>query len=321
MIGLRSVAFHTLGCKVNQYDTEAIWQLFQHAGYEQVDFEDPADVYVINTCTVTNEGDRKSRQMIRRATRKNPESVVVVTGCYAQMAPGEILGIPGVDLVVGNQFRSQMMELIEKVREEKVPYNAVSNILTQKEFEDLDVPMFLERTRASLKIEDGCNHFCTFCIIPYALRLSGYDLHQCNLAYRSPPIVYDRLCKKLSFSRRSCRDASHDADHEQLSEYSLDDIPRQGWSDHLTHRHRTGLRAQYRNLSDIDSDEYRWLSIGGTCRFNTRILQYCRCPALFTVYSSVSKVDLAPFTPYRSAYLQGLLLPSIGRRRSKRSHT
>nr|NNM91054.1 tRNA (N(6)-L-threonylcarbamoyladenosine(37)-C(2))-methylthiotransferase MtaB [Bacilli bacterium] len=165
---MRSVAFHTLGCKVNQYDTEAIWQLFHHAGYEQVDFEDPADVYVINTCTVTNEGDRKSRQMIRRATRKNPESVVVVTGCYAQMAPGEILGIPGVDLVVGNQFRAQMMELIEKVREEKVPYNAVSNILTQKEFEDLDVPMFLERTRASLKIEDGCNHFCTFCIIPYA---------------------------------------------------------------------------------------------------------------------------------------------------------
>ncbi len=165
---LRTVAFHTLGCKVNQYDTEAIWQLFQANGYTQVDFEAQADVYVINTCTVTHEGDRKSRQMIRRATRNNPESVVVVTGCYAQMAPGEVLSIAGVDLVVGNQYRAQMVDMVEKVRLERMPYNAVSNILTQKEFEDLDVPVFMDRTRASLKIEDGCNHFCTFCIIPYA---------------------------------------------------------------------------------------------------------------------------------------------------------
>lgn len=164
----QTVAFHTLGCKVNYYDTEAIWQLFKARGYEQVAFEQQADVYVINTCTVTQEGDRKSRQMIRRAVRTNPDAVIVVTGCYAQMAPGEILGIAGVDLVVGNQFRAQMVDMVEQVARERKPFNAVAPILAQKEFEDLEVPIFKERTRASLKIEDGCNHFCTFCIIPYA---------------------------------------------------------------------------------------------------------------------------------------------------------
>ena len=168
MVTAQKVALHTLGCKVNYYDTEAIWQLFAHAGYERVDFTDNADVYVINTCTVTHEGDRKSRQMIRRAVRHNPDAVVVVTGCYAQIASGEVLGIDGVDLVVGNQYRTQMLEWIEKVRTERRPYNAVVPILSQKEFEDMDVPAFVERTRATLKIEDGCNHFCTFCIIPYA---------------------------------------------------------------------------------------------------------------------------------------------------------
>lgn len=162
------MAFHTLGCKVNYYDTEAIWQIFKSDGYERSEFSAPADVYVINTCTVTHEGDRKSRQMIRRAIRINPEAIVVVTGCYAQIAPGEVLGIDGVDLVVGNQYRDKMLEWIAKVRQERQPYNAVAPILGQKDFEDLDVPAFAERTRATLKIEDGCNHFCTFCIIPYA---------------------------------------------------------------------------------------------------------------------------------------------------------
>jgi len=164
----RTVAFHTLGCKVNYYDTESIWQLFKQAGYTQVAFTEVADVYVINTCTVTQEGDRKSRQMIRRAVRLSPEATVVVTGCYAQMAPGEIMGIDGVDLVVGNQDRVRMLEFIDQVEAEHKPYNAVREILRPREFEDLDVPAFAERTRASLKIQDGCNHFCTFCIIPYA---------------------------------------------------------------------------------------------------------------------------------------------------------
>ncbi len=153
---------------MNFYDTESLWQLFLQGGYRQVEFHEPADVYVINTCTVTQEGDRKSRQMIRRAARANPDAVVVVTGCYAQMSPGEALGIEGVDLVIGNQHRKEMLGMIERIEQERRPFNAVSDILGQKEFEDFDVPMFVDRTRASLKIEDGCNHFCTFCIIPYA---------------------------------------------------------------------------------------------------------------------------------------------------------
>ncbi|MHB1626911.1 MAG: tRNA (N(6)-L-threonylcarbamoyladenosine(37)-C(2))-methylthiotransferase MtaB [Bacilli bacterium] len=162
------MAFHTLGCKVNFYDTESLWQLFLQDGYRRVEFEEPADVYVINTCTVTQEGDRKSRQMIRRAVRANPDAIVVVTGCYAQMAPGEVLGVEGVDLVVGNQHRKELLGMIARVVEERRPFHAVSDILGQYVFEDFDVPMFADRTRASLKIEDGCNHFCTFCIIPYA---------------------------------------------------------------------------------------------------------------------------------------------------------
>ncbi len=162
------VAFHTLGCKVNSYETEAIWQLFQRAGYERTDFDSTADVYVINTCTVTNTGDKKSRQMIRRAVRRNPDAVIVVTGCYAQTSPAEVLSIPGVDVVVGTQGRDKLLEYVEQYRRERRPVNAVKNIMKTREFEELDVPSFTERTRASLKIQEGCNNFCTFCIIPWA---------------------------------------------------------------------------------------------------------------------------------------------------------
>jgi threonylcarbamoyladenosine tRNA methylthiotransferase MtaB len=165
---MATVAFHTLGCKVNFYDTEAIWRMFQTAGYEQVAFEDQADVYVINTCTVTNTGDKKSRQMIRRAVRTNADATVVVTGCYAQVAPAEIAAITGVDLVVGNDRKSRIVDLVADVRAEQNPYLSVGNILKTREFEEMDVPFFTDRTRASLKIQDGCNNFCTFCIIPYA---------------------------------------------------------------------------------------------------------------------------------------------------------
>ncbi|WP_018131859.1 tRNA (N(6)-L-threonylcarbamoyladenosine(37)-C(2))-methylthiotransferase MtaB [Effusibacillus pohliae] len=165
---MSTVAFHTLGCKVNSYDTEAIWQLFKRRGYTQVDFHDIADVYVINTCTVTDTGDKKSRQMIRRAIRRNEHATVVVTGCYAQMAPDEILAIPGVDLVIGTQHREQIVDLVEKVQEEKKPLKFVSSVRSQREFEELDVPEFQGHTRAFLKIQEGCNNFCTFCIIPYS---------------------------------------------------------------------------------------------------------------------------------------------------------
>lgn len=163
-----SVAFHTLGCKVNHYETEAIWQLFKDQGYERVEFDRQADVYVINTCTVTNTGDKKSRQVIRRAIRKNDNAVICVTGCYAQTSPAEIMQIPGVDIVVGTQDRVKMLDYIEQYKEERQPINGVTNIMKNRVYEELDVPAFTDRTRASLKIQEGCNNFCTFCIIPWA---------------------------------------------------------------------------------------------------------------------------------------------------------
>ncbi|MET3208912.1 UNVERIFIED_CONTAM: threonylcarbamoyladenosine tRNA methylthiotransferase MtaB [Paenibacillus sp. PvR008] len=168
-----SVAFYTLGCKVNFYDTEAIWQLFKNEGYEQVDFdEQTADVYLINTCTVTNTGDKKSRQIIRRAIRRNPDAIVAVTGCYAQTSPAEIMDIPGVDLVIGTQDRDKIIPFVKEIQESRQPVNAVRNIMKTRVFEEMDVPDFANHTRAFLKIQDGCNNFCTFCIIPWSRGLS-----------------------------------------------------------------------------------------------------------------------------------------------------
>ncbi|WP_138493279.1 tRNA (N(6)-L-threonylcarbamoyladenosine(37)-C(2))-methylthiotransferase MtaB [Paenibacillus pinistramenti] len=167
-----SVAFYTLGCKVNFYDTEAIWQLFKNEGYEQVDFEQTADVYLINTCTVTNTGDKKSRQIIRRAVRRNPDAIIAVTGCYAQTSPAEIMDIPGVDLVIGTQDRDKILTYVNEIQKDRQPINAVRNIMKTREFEELDVPNFTGHTRAFLKIQEGCNNFCTFCIIPWSRGLS-----------------------------------------------------------------------------------------------------------------------------------------------------
>lgn len=165
---MSTVAFHTLGCKVNHYETEAIWQLFKDANYERVEFETNADVFVINTCTVTNTGDKKSRQIIRRAIRQNPDAVVCVTGCYAQTSSAEIMEIPGVDIVVGTQDRHKLLDYIQQFQDERQPINGVANIMKNRTYEELEVPYFTDRTRASLKIQEGCNNFCTFCIIPWA---------------------------------------------------------------------------------------------------------------------------------------------------------
>ncbi|MBC2999202.1 tRNA (N(6)-L-threonylcarbamoyladenosine(37)-C(2))-methylthiotransferase MtaB [Staphylococcus epidermidis] len=165
---MSTVAFHTLGCKVNHYETEAIWQLFKDANYERVEFETNADVFVINTCTVTNTGDKKSRQIIRRAIRQNPDAVVCVTGCYAQTSSAEIMEIPGVDIVVGTQDRHKLLDYIQQFQDERQPINGVGNIMKNRTYEELEVPYFTHRTRASLKIQEGCNNFCTFCIIPWA---------------------------------------------------------------------------------------------------------------------------------------------------------
>ncbi|MBM6220331.1 tRNA (N(6)-L-threonylcarbamoyladenosine(37)-C(2))-methylthiotransferase MtaB [Staphylococcus epidermidis] len=165
---MSTVAFHTLGCKVNHYETEAIWQLFKDANYERVEFETNADVFVINTCTVTNTGDKKSRQIIRRAIRQNPDAVVCVTGCYAQTSSAEIMEIPGVDIVVGTQDRHKLLDYIQQFQDERQPINGVGNIMKNRTYEELEIPYFTDRTRASLKIQEGCNNFCTFCIIPWA---------------------------------------------------------------------------------------------------------------------------------------------------------
>jgi len=163
-----SVAFHTLGCKVNHYETEAVWELFKQEGYEKKDFKETANVYVINTCTVTNGGDKKSRQIIRRAIRQNPEAVVCVMGCYAQTKPKEIMDIEGVDIVIGTHGRNQIPQLVEKYRKERQPISYIQNIFKVNEFETLNVSYFTNRKRATLKIQEGCNNFCTFCIIPWA---------------------------------------------------------------------------------------------------------------------------------------------------------
>jgi len=164
----KTIAFHTLGCKVNHYETEAMWQIFKDDGYSRVDFDQNADVFVINTCTVTNTGDKKSRQVIRRAIRKNPDAVVCVTGCYAQTAPKDIMDIPGVDIIIGTEDRDKLLGYVDQYHRERQPINGVKNIMKKRTYEEMDVPYFTDRTRATLKIQEGCNNFCTFCIIPWA---------------------------------------------------------------------------------------------------------------------------------------------------------
>ncbi len=160
------VAFYTLGCKVNQYETEAMQKLFGAAGYEIVAEIETADVVVVNTCTVTSLSSQKSRQIIRRAARANENAVLVVVGCYAQNQPQEISKIEGVDIIIGTAERTKIVELVAQVlenRSEKIL--AVGNVENISEFEEL--PHTPHRTRAFLKIEDGCNNFCSYCIIPY----------------------------------------------------------------------------------------------------------------------------------------------------------
>lgn len=164
----KRVAIFTLGCKTNQYESEAMASIFRRHGYESVDFNDIADVYVINTCTVTHLGDRKSRQMIRRAVKTNPDAIVAVTGCYAQTSPGEVLAIPGVDVVIGTRDRDKIVELLEEAVKSPVPLNAVKDIMASRSFEELSVMDYENRTRAFVKIQEGCSNFCSYCIIPYA---------------------------------------------------------------------------------------------------------------------------------------------------------
>ena len=163
----KTIAAFTLGCKVNAYDTQAMLELFQNKGYQVVDFTEKAGVYLINTCTVTNLGDKKSRQLIRRAVSQNPEAVVVAAGCYAQVAPDELSGIEGVNLVIGTKDRNKIVELVESYEGES-PVCRVYDIQSEKIFEPLNINRLRDRTRAFVKIQEGCENFCSYCIVPYA---------------------------------------------------------------------------------------------------------------------------------------------------------
>jgi len=164
MIENKTVAFHTLGCKVNQYDTQAMRERFEEAGCRTVEFEEKADIYVVNTCTVTGTGDKKSMQTIRRCHRKNPEAAIVVTGCLAQRAADE-LTLPGVRLVLGTQRRGEVVQLLCQALEQDCALIAVET-LRQAPFEHLTVHAHEGHTRATMKIQEGCDRWCTYCIIP-----------------------------------------------------------------------------------------------------------------------------------------------------------
>ncbi len=174
---MKKVAFYTLGCKVNQYETEAMLELFEKAGYEKAETEDYADVYVINTCTVTHMSDRKSRQYIRRVKKKNPNAIIAVVGCYSQVSPEEILSIEEVNLVMGTNDRRKIVEEVEKITSVTEKVSTVDDIMKIKAFEEIEINKTNGKTRAFMKIQDGCDRYCSYCIIPYARgRVRSRDL-------------------------------------------------------------------------------------------------------------------------------------------------
>ena len=164
---MKKAALHNLGCKVNSYETEAMQQLLEAAGYEIVDFEDQADVYIINTCSVTNVADKKSRQMLHRAKAKNPNAVVVAAGCYVQAAGEKLLEDESIDLIIGNNKKAELIPLLEECLAGKEVADSVIDISATHEYETLHIDKQADHTRAFIKVQDGCNQFCSYCIIPY----------------------------------------------------------------------------------------------------------------------------------------------------------
>ena len=166
---MKKVSFYTLGCKVNQYETNAMTQKFQEAGYEIVNMnESIADIYIVNTCTVTNMSDRKSRQILRRLKDKNKDAIVVAVGCYAQVAKQELEDMQEIDIALGNEEKKDIVQYVERFISEKNKLIQIEDIAIQKEFKDMGQITYSEKTRAVIKIQDGCNQFCSYCIIPYA---------------------------------------------------------------------------------------------------------------------------------------------------------
>ncbi|WP_448860696.1 tRNA (N(6)-L-threonylcarbamoyladenosine(37)-C(2))-methylthiotransferase MtaB [Clostridium sp.] len=164
---MRKAAFHNLGCKVNSYETEAMQQLLEDAGYEIVPFREGADVYIINTCSVTNVADRKSRQMLHRAKKMNPSAAVVAVGCYVQAAGAELKKDEAVDLIVGNNQKKDLVEILDDYFADHENSGEILDIGHSQEYEELHIRRIADHTRAFIKVQDGCNQFCSYCIIPY----------------------------------------------------------------------------------------------------------------------------------------------------------
>ena len=164
----KKVAFCSLGCKVNQYETNAMAQKFVANGYEIVEFDEYADVYIVNTCTVTNIADRKSRQMLRRAKEINKDATLVACGCYAQVAKEELKKIPEIDLIIGNNEKNDIISIIENHIAQKGTEDIVSDVMYKLDYVELGTTTYTEKTRAVIKIQDGCDRFCSYCLIPYA---------------------------------------------------------------------------------------------------------------------------------------------------------
>lgn len=165
-----NIAFVTLGCKVNQYETEVIINQFQNNGFKIVDIKDPADVYIINSCTVTQAGDKKTRQIIRRLKKNNPSSIIAITGCFPQAFPDEVIAIEELDIITGSNNKIKLLEHVISHINDSHPKRIIEIIKNEKDtpFEKMSTPKFLEKTRAFLKIQDGCDKYCTYCIIPTA---------------------------------------------------------------------------------------------------------------------------------------------------------
>lgn len=169
MVRELKVAFTTLGCRMNQFETSALEEKFSDRGYTITDFEDMADIYVVNTCTVTNDADRTSRKLLRQAKRRNPNAVVVATGCYAQVSPHELAKIPEIDIVVGNSHKTDLLDIVENYINERSENKIfIENIFRENNFKTFEISTFFEGARPILKVQEGCNSFCTFCIIPFA---------------------------------------------------------------------------------------------------------------------------------------------------------
>lgn len=164
---MRKAALHNLGCKVNAYETEAMQQMLEDAGYEIVPFREGADVYVINTCSVTNVADKKSRQMLHRAKKMNPSAVVVAAGCYVQAAGEELKKDEAVDIVIGNNRKKELVEILNRYFKEQSGGEEIIDIGRTNEYEELHIRKIADHTRAFIKVQDGCNQFCSYCIIPY----------------------------------------------------------------------------------------------------------------------------------------------------------